>query len=162
MQEVTLNVTDEEQLYNSFDPRRNLLRDEVKTYLLNEVQIEGRMDGINLEVRSNAALDEERFADGLHRWIADEERSIEKTHRRNMFQQIWMFGIGVLFITLSLLLQPMVSVVWFTVLSTIGAFSMWEAASIWIIQNPKLRMRRHAVARLKEGLTLSFQHAPVG
>lgn len=162
MQEVMLNVTDEEQLYNSFDPRRNLLRDEVKTYLLNEVQIDGRMDGINLEVRSSAALDEERFADGLHRWIADEERSIEKTSRRNTFQQIWMFGIGVLFITLSLLLQPMVGVVWFTVLSTIGAFSMWEAASIWIIQNPKLRMRRRAVARLKEGLTLSFQHAPVG
>jgi hypothetical protein len=54
------------------------------------------------------------------------------------------------------MLQPTVGVVWFTVLSTIGAFSMWEAASIWIIQNPKLRMRKRAISRLKERFTLSF------
>ena len=156
MQDITLNVMDEEQLYNSFDPRRKLLKDEVKTYLLGEVQIEGRRDGVNLVICSPTAIDEERFSAGIRRWVEDEEQSIRETSRRNMVQQVWMFGLGVLFIALSLLLQPMVSVVWFTVLSTIGAFSMWEAASIWIIQNPKLRLRKHAVKRLKEQLTLHF------
>jgi len=67
-----------------------------------------------------------------------------------------MFGLGVLFITISLALQPVVNVVWFTVLSTIGAFSMWEAASIWIVQNPKLSMRKRIVARLSKQLTYRF------
>lgn len=156
MQDITLNVTDEEQLYNSFDPQGNLLKDEVKTYLLGEIEIEGRVDGVRLGVHSATPLDEGRFNDGVRRWVEDEEESIKATHRVNVIQQMWMFGLGVLFIALSLLLQPMVSVVWFTVLSTIGAFSMWEAASIWIVQNPKLRLRKHAVKRLKEQLTIHF------
>ena len=156
MQEITLNVIDEERLYNSFDPQRNLLNDEVKTYLMGEVQIEGRMDGVSLEVRSTTPIDEERFSAGIRRWVEDEERSIRVARRGNAIQQTWMFGLGVLFIALSLLFQPMVSVVWFTVLSTIGAFSMWEAASIWIVQNPKLRLRKHAVKRLGEQLSLRF------
>ena len=127
MQEIALNVTNEEQLYNSFDPQRNLLNEEVKSYLLSEVQIEGRMDGINLEVRSTTPIDEERFKSSIRRWIEEEEQSIRVTRRRNVIQQAWMFGSGVLFIVLSLLLQPVVNVVWFTVLSTIGAFSMWLA-----------------------------------
>ena len=156
MQDITLNVTDEEQLYNSLDPRRNLLNNEVKDYLLNQVQIEGPKKGVNLIVSSTIAIDEERFTASIDRWIQDEEQTIRATARRNAIQQVWMFGIGVLFIALSLMLQPTVGVVWFTVLSTIGAFSMWEAASIWIIQNPKLRMRKRAISRLKERFTLSF------
>ena len=156
MQDVTLNVIDEERLYNPFDPQRTMLADEVKAYFLGELQIEGRMDGINLEVRSTTAIDEERLATGIQRWVEDEERSIKASRRMNVVQQIWMFGLGVLFIALSLLLQPMVDVVWFTVLSTIGAFSIWEAASIWIVQNPKLRLQAHVVSRLKEQLTLRF------
>ena len=156
MQNITLNVTDEERLYNSLDPRRNLLNNEVKDYLLNQVQIEGPKNGVNLIVSSTIAIDEERFTTSIDRWIQDEEQTIRAAARRNAIQQVWMFGIGVLFIALSLMLQPTVGVVWFTVLSTIGAFSMWEAASIWIIQNPKLRMRKRAISRLKERFTLSF------
>lgn len=156
MQNITLNVTDEERLYNSLDPRRNLLNNEVKDYLLNQVQIEGPKNGVNLIVSSTIAIDEERFTASIDRWIQDEEQTIRAAARRNAIQQVWMFGIGVLFIALSLMLQPTVGVVWFTVLSTIGAFSMWEAASIWIIQNPKLRMRKRAISRLKERFTLSF------
>ena len=159
MQDITLNVTDEERLYNSLDPRRNLLNNEVKDYLLSEMQIEGPKNGVNLIVSSTTAIDEERFTASIDRWIQDEEQSIRATARINTIQQMWMFGIGVLFIALSLMLQPTVGVVWFTVLSTIGAFSMWEAASIWIVQNPKLRMRKRAIARLKERFTLSFVNA---
>ena len=162
MQDIALNVTNEEQLYNSFDPQRNLLNEEVKSYLLGEVQIEGRMDGINLEVRSTTPIDEERFKSSIRRWIEEEEQSIRVTRRRNVIQQAWMFGSGVLFIALSLLLQPVVNVVWFTVLSTIGAFSMWEAASIWIVQNPKLRLRKHAVKRLDSELALRFSMSAPG
>jgi len=156
MQSITLNVEDEERLYNSFDPQRDLLCDEVKTYLMSKVQIEGRKDGVSLEVRSAAPIDQERFAAAIHRWVEDEEASIKAAHRKNTVQQLWMFGVGVLFIALSLMLQPMLNVVWFTVLSTIGAFSMWEAAGIWIVENPKLRMRKHAAARFKNQLSLSF------
>ena len=156
MQDITLNVADEEQLYNSFDPQRDLLNDDVKDYLLRKVQIEGQAGSVNLELRSTTPIDEERFAAGIRRWVEEEKQSIHVTHRRNMIQQAWMFGAGVLFIALSLVLQPTVNVVWFTVLSTIGAFSMWEAASIWIVQNPKLRLRKHAVNRLEKKLTLRF------
>ena len=70
-----------------------------------------------------------------------------------------MFAVGVCFIAVSLALESKVGVVWFTVLSTIGAFSMWEAASIWIIQNPRLRLRKRIVGKLKDNISISVESA---
>ena len=67
-----------------------------------------------------------------------------------MVEQLWMFAIGVLFIAVSLILEKRIPVVWFTVLSTIGAFSIWEAASIWIVRNPALRLNRKMVSKIRD------------
>ena len=156
MYSVTLNVENEEELYNPLDPQRNLLSDDVKAYLNNKLQARNQTDSLELCICAKAPFDEERFKTAMDRWIQEEDRSLHATAKRNWIQQAWMFGAGVLFIALSLALQPVVNVVWFTVLSTIGAFSMWEAASIWIIQNPKLRMRKAIVARVSKKLTYRF------
>ena len=153
---ITLNVENEEELYNSLDPQKTLLADDVKTYLRNKLQARGQKDGVELCVFSQTPIDEERFKGAIDRWIEEEHSSIHASKKRKRIQQAWMFGAGVLFISLSLALQPVVGVVWFTVLSTIGAFSMWEAASIWIVQNPQLRLRKLGISRLSKQLTLRF------
>lgn len=156
MYSITLNVESEEELYNPLDPQQNLLADDVKTYLYNKLQNREQPEGAELRVCSNTPIDEERFKSAVDRWAQEESRLIRASRKRNTIQQAWMFGSGVLFIALSLALEPMVDVVWFTVLSTIGAFSMWEAASIWIVQNPKLRLRKLVVSRLSKQLAYRF------
>lgn len=156
MQSINLNVRDEEQLYSSFDPQGSLLSEETKAYLLSELRAGGRKDGMGLNVISESPMDEERFVGSIRRWIDDEQQSIQISQRRNSIQQLWMFGIGLAFVTLSLVLQPLVNVVWFTVLSTIGAFAIWEAAGFWIVRNPELRIRKRMVERLGDHITCQF------
>ena len=156
MYSIALNVENEEELYNSLDPQQTLLAGDVKEYLYDKLQARDQADGVELCVCSKAPIDGERFKGAINRWIEEENHSIRTSRRRNRIQQAWMFGSGVLFIALSLALQPVVNVVWFTALSTIGAFSMWEAASIWIVRSPKLRLRKFVISRLSKQLTYRF------
>ena len=40
----------------------------------------------------------------------------------------------------------------------IGAFSLWEAASIWILQNPMLRMRRGVSKMIRKYTEIKFRY----
>ena len=53
-----------------------------------------------------------------------------------------MFGIGVLFIAFGLYASDMLPALTGEIISMIGAFSMWEAASIWIVENPENRIKQ--------------------
>ncbi len=150
MQTVKLHVANEADLYNPFSPDVDLISDDVKSYLFDRLREQSIKDEVELQIVSPHAIDEERIALAIHDWTESERNGIKVSYRRNMVQQFWMFGIGVAFIALSLMLQSRINVVWFTVLSTIGAFSMWEAASIWIVQNPKLRMKRKLIDKIEK------------
>ena len=57
---------------------------------------------------------------------------------------------------LSLLVQSQVNTLTYTILSTIGAFAMWVAAAIWIVENPKRRVRRHIFDKLKQDVDVEI------
>ena len=59
-----------------------------------------------------------------------------------------MFGIGVLFIGVGLLLADRLPALTGEIISTIGAFSMWEAAGIWIVENPGNRIKQRWIELL--------------
>ena len=157
MNTIKLRIEEEKELYNHFDPDGTLLSEDVKTYVLSQVTEKPMPDPYTISIVSPAAVDEDRVRLAFKRWIAEEENAIKEGYKRNLFQQLWMFTVGVIFITLSLFLKEKVSVVWFTVLSTIGAYSMWEAASIWIIHNPRLRRRLIMVKKLKNDTRITIK-----
>ena len=157
MNTIKLRIEEEKELYNHFDPDGTLLSEDVKTYVLSQVTEKPMPDPYTISIVSPAAVDEDRVRLAFNRWIVEEEKTIKEGYKSNILQQIWMFFIGVVFITLSLFLKEKVSVVWFTVLSTIGAYSMWEAASIWIIHNPRLRRRLIMVKKLKNDTRITIK-----
>ena len=156
MHTIKFKIDEEKDLYNPFDVDDILLSEDVKNYISGQLTSRKIGDQVEILIISQKPIDKEKVEKAFYQWIADEEMDIKREFRKNLLQQFWMFGIGVLFIALSLAFEDKVGMVWYTVLSTIGAFSMWEAASIWIIQNPKLRMRKrittaigeHAVVRI--------------
>lgn len=150
MQTIKLHIENEADLYNPFNPDVDLISDDVKSYLFDRLKEQSIKDDVELQIVSPHEIDEERITRAVREWTESERKGIKAAYRRNMVQQFWMFGIGVAFIALSLMLQSRISVVWFTVLSTIGAFSMWEAASIWIVENPKLRMKRKLLDKIEK------------
>ena len=73
--------------------------------------------------------------------------------------QICLFVIGIILIALSIFLQEKVSPVHFAIISTLGTFSIWEGASIWIIRSPALRRQRKIFKRLEEAADIEFVSA---
>lgn len=92
---INLKIEKEQDLYNPFDPEKNL--------------------------------------------VSGSER--RRDAKKDFVAQICLFGVGIILIALSIFLQDKVSPVHFAIISTLGTFSIWEGASIWIIRSPALRRR---------------------
>ena len=157
MYRIFIRAEGEKDLYNRFDPDRIILSDDVKSYIMERMSERTPGDDNQIVIRTKEKVDENNVRAAFGYWLGEEKKSMKAEWRKNFFAQLWMFLVGVAFITASLVLQSRVSVVWFTVLSTIGAFSMWQAASIWIIDNPKLRLRRRFFRVLREKTELVFE-----
>ena len=153
---LKLSVDNEKELYHAFDPDETQLSDEVVSYLSDRMTERNLGEEVDLQIISPDPVDEDKFRNAVAKWVSDEQRLIRIERRKNLLQMIWRFGLGMLFIIISLMVQSKVSAVWFTVLSTIGAFSIWEAANIWIIENPKLRMRKRVMEKMSGYITIRF------
>ena len=148
MYKIRLKVENEDELYNSFDPLEDRISEDVKLYIADRISRKSIGQDIELHIISEEPIDEDRFHNALQGWISEEKAGIIADRRKNTIQQLWLLSIGVVFIAISAMLESQVSVIWFTVLSTIGAFSVWEAANIWIVENPKLRLRKRMIRRI--------------
>ena len=101
-------------------------------------------------------IDKEELQQAFSRWSDSIELSLNREKKDNRIKQAWMFSIGVLFIALSVAIQSSVSMVVYTVLSTIGAFSMWEAAAIWIVENPEIRIKKRLIRKITNNIQFIF------
>ena len=66
--------------------------------------------------------------------------------------------MGLSFVTINLSLQDRIPIVWYAVLSTIGAFSIWEASSFWIVKNPKIGIRKKTLEKLRSHTEITFEY----
>ena len=154
-QEIILLVDNEKDLYTPFSPEYEF-SDQVIAY------ITSKMEGMHsqnlvLKVVSEVPVNEEHFRAAVRSWIEAGEAQLERERKRNIIKQAWMFGAGAAFIAISLLLEKSIPVLPYTILSTIGAFSIWEASSVWIIQRPKNRLKKRMISRLKRDGSVEFE-----
>lgn len=115
---------------------------DVTDYLFNRYQEKGVRYKLRVRVTSDEQIDTERLRSAFRRYFDSEQVKLKNEKRRNTLKQIWMFALGVLFIGLGLYAADKLPALPGEIISTIGAFSMWEAASIWIVENPGNRLRR--------------------
>ena len=155
MNSVKLQIENESDLYNSFDPDEITFTEEVRSYILRQLDKADVDREISFQVLCSRPVSEEKLKKAVDAWIREAKEDLHEKNRENMIHQLWMFGIGVLFLYLSIVLQEKVSVVWFTVLSTIGSLAIWEAASIWIIENPKSLKEKKNIEKLEKNVKIS-------
>jgi len=90
-------------------------------------------------------------------WIKNEKQELKREEHASKLRQIWMLVIGVVFVAVSIAVELLVSEFSFTILSTIGAFALWEAANLWIVETPQLRIPRILVRHMNENYTVIFK-----
>lgn len=139
---IKLRIHSEDELYNSFDEDNQTLSSDVTDYLYERYKEKGLRDKLEIHITSDENIDIEKLRSAFLGYCDSQRNQLLKEKKGNMIKQLWMFGIGVLFIAFGLYASDKLPALTGEIISTIGAFSMWEAASIWIVENPENRIKQ--------------------
>ena len=154
--EIQLNISNEEQLYNSFDKFNKTLSDDVYSYINSRIEFSHITDKIEIVVNSDNKINNDNFINSYNTYIDEQLNLVEKEGKLNTTKQIWLLLIGVLFITISLMLNEKLNVIFLEIVSTIGSFSLWESANSWLIERKVIVGKRLKLKRLKNA-KISFK-----
>ena len=149
MIEIRVKIDREEDLYCGFDETGLTLNDQVPAYITRA--LEGRRPGERLRLCFVSALDldEGRLERAIGQYMQSVEQSVRRRRRSSWLNSLRLLAIGVIFIVLGLVFENRMGAVLAAIVSTIGSFSVWEAANVWIQQFPAIRARERAVSFLK-------------
>lgn len=145
--DIDIHVDNEAELYNSFDRMGLTLSAEVMDYISARYTEKHFGDTVRL-VFSGASIDIDRMKAALHRYVQEELDKTAKMRSRNRWKQLRLFLIGLIFIGAYFLLDNALPSVPVELLSIVGSFAIWEAANIWIVENPETRLRERFLNRL--------------
>ena len=134
---IKLRIHSENELYNPFDEDNKTLSSDVTDYLYERYKEKRLRDKLEVHITSDENIDIEKLRSAFLGYCDSMRIHLSKEKKGNMIKQFWMFGIGVLFIAFGLYASDKLPALTGEIISTIGAFSMWEAASIWIVENPE-------------------------
>jgi hypothetical protein len=156
MKEIYINVENESDIYSTFGGPGDL-NSEFVDYVIGKLKESEKLDPVQLIFQSREPLDEQRVRDSISMWVKNEKHELKREEHTSKLRQMWMLAIGVVFVALSIAVELIVSEFSFTILSTIGAFALWEAANLWIVETPQLRIRRLFVKHMNENYTVIFK-----
>lgn len=150
MYEIKIKVHEEADLYNAFDPDQVQLKDEVVSYITRKYQEKERTDQYCMHIISDVPVDEERVRSNFRKYVEEEVGIISRDHKRSSMKQVLLFVIGITFIAIWAAMSSKTGVIVLEVLSIIGSFAVWEAANVWIVDKPAMRIQQLRLKRMKE------------
>lgn len=154
--EIRIRINEEYDLYEPLSPDIELSSD-VISYLEQKIDERNRGERLLLHIISSEPVNERNVREALSAWRSKIERSLKKQRHTNWVRQLWMFGVGIIFTALGVILELNENTVSFTVLSAIGGFAMWDAASVWISENPLLKVKEKRLQQLSEDYELKIE-----
>jgi hypothetical protein len=83
-------------------------------------------------------------------YIENEKNALKKKQHLASIRQVRLFVIGIIFISIWLIISANIENILVEVLSIIGSFAIWEAADIWIVGKPEIRVKKRILQRLQE------------
>ena len=150
MFEIRVKIDREEDLYCGFDEAGLTLNDDVLVYITKALEGRSKGERLRLCFVSGLDLDEDRLERAIGQYMRSVERSVKKLKRSSWLNSLRLLAIGVIFIVLGIVFTDRMGAVAAAIVSTIGSFSVWEAANVWIQEFPAIRARERAVSFLKQ------------
>lgn len=148
--EIRLRIHDEDELYSPFDEERLTISDDVVDYIFRRYKEKKFGEKMIIRIVSDEDVDIDNIKKAFGKYLDVERLQLQKEKKTNTVKQLWMFGVGVLFIAVGLYAASVLPALLGEIISTIGAFAMWEAASIWIVENPRNRVKRKWIDSLTQ------------
>ena len=136
---IKIRIHDESELYNAYDAEGITLNSELGDYISDSMQDRNLREKPVLHIISDSDIDRERFITTLTRYSDRQMKEFKKKRKTALFNMLRMFSIGICFILLGIAVHDRIPAVSTTVIETLGSFSIWEAANVWLEQLPQLR-----------------------
>ena len=152
---IYLKINQEKDLYHPLDPEKNLSED-VKTYINGKTKLMRAREGVHVRIVSKEPVCEADVRAAFQRWGEETRAEMKQAARKNLIKMIWLFLFGILVIALALFLQSRVSTLLYTIITTVGTFSIWEGASVWIIKGPELRAQKKIMESIVQSAAIEF------
>lgn len=142
---IPISIDSETDLYEPFNPAGNTLSAGLCDYL--ESFVEDREVGqeVRLELACAAPIDLDRFGGAYRAHVDALARRCKTKRAKRSANAVRLLCIGVTFVVAGLALTGEVGPVLAAIISTIGSFSIWEAAAIWLEDIPSLRKRERVL-----------------
>ena len=152
-QEIKLKIHEEADLFSACDPDQTLLSEEVASYLERNYldKYTSANEGYIFHIYSDTPVNEESVKSKLLNYFSGEKENISCSVKRLTMKQICLTVIGVLVLAFWYFLSGKLEsagVVKLEIISIIGWVSIWEAASISIMQRPELVRVKKAYDRI--------------
>ena len=138
--EIRLRIREESDLYNPFDESGETLSGDVTDYIVEQLSEIDIGQKPVLIIKSDDPVDAERLKRALQKYLAVRDALTKKQRKINMIRQLRLFVIGFVFVMAAIIMNGRVHPVLEEIISIVGSFSIWEAANIWIVENPKIRL----------------------
>lgn len=148
MYEIHLTIQNEKELYNPFDETCRTLSSNVSDYLAGQYGRKETGDEIVLKIKCCEPVNFERVCAAFQELIREQELHNANQKKLNRIKQLWLFGVGVVFVAAGILLDGVLGSVPVELISIVGSFAVWEAANIWIVENPRTRLARRMLKKL--------------
>ena len=150
MYEIRIKIHDEADLYEPFDPDGSLLSEDVVSYFSRRFQERAVGEAASLRIISDVPVNEERVRANIRSYAMGALEQNAREQRKYSLKQLYLVLIGLAFIALWLVLKRTTEGIGSEVLSIIGSFAVWEAANIWIVEKPALRLSKHRLKGLAD------------
>lgn len=148
MYEIHLKIQDEKELYNPFDETCRTLNSDISDYLAGQYGKKEVGDEIVLKIKCGGSVDFDRVRGAFQELIRDQELRNANQKKFNLIKQLWLVSIGVVFVAAGILLDGVLGSVPVELISIVGSFAVWEAANIWIVENPRTRLAQRTLKKL--------------
>ena len=148
--EIKLRIHDENELYSRFDEDRQVLSDDVISYISDRFDERKLGSRIRVKIISDEPLDEENVKSAFMR-SADALKSLNKKQRLlNNGKMIRLLIIGVALLAIGIVLTISLDQLPLALISAVGTFAVWEAASICLVKNPENTAARQRIEKLRD------------
>ncbi len=158
MYEIKLKIHDESDLYTPLDPDKELLSEDITSYFQRKyIEKASPLEKTIIHIFSEVPLNEERVRKSIKSYTKNELAILAKKKKRSLVKEVWLFILGIIFIALWLFLESVTESIAATVVCIVGWFAVWEAANIWLVESPEMRVEQIRLKKM-ESMEITFSY----
>ena len=146
---MKIKISNEDELYNSFDKYGETLSEDLISYINNKSEIALTNVKEDIEIISSKKIDENKYKNSFEKYCNEQLILLNRQQKVNKTKQIGMLLVGIVFIIFSILLTDKINLIILEIISTIGSFSIWESANSWLLQSKVIKFNKLRVMKLK-------------